>query len=197
MIRCSSVPRGVAAVMAVLVLTLGWAAAAPAQADNGDTGCAVVCGLLPADQKPQPTSPGTGKPTVPPSATPTPTPAPTIPPPPPAPPVPAVPVAPAPVPVTPVAPEPTASPEQETPTPEATISAVPPSATSASPSVESNWNTPVTKSAKPTQAAAVSRNDGPGLFGNAGLLPIMAGVLLVGIAGLAFAWWGRNRLSSH
>jgi hypothetical protein len=43
----------------------------------------------------------------------------------------------------------------------------------------------------------VSRNDGSGLFGGPGLLPIMAGALLVGVAGLAFAWWGRNRLSSH
>jgi hypothetical protein len=103
----------------------------------------------------------------------------------------------APAPVTAAVPEPTVSAEQETPTPEATISAASPSASSASPSVESNWNTPVTKTAKPTQAAAGSRNDGSGLFGNAGLLPIMAGVLLVGIAGLAFAWWGRNRLSSH
>jgi hypothetical protein len=45
--------------------------------------------------------------------------------------------------------------------------------------------------------AAMSRNDGSGLFGGPGLLSVMAGVLLVGVAGLAFAWWGRNRLSSH
>jgi hypothetical protein len=43
----------------------------------------------------------------------------------------------------------------------------------------------------------VSRNDGSGLFGGPKLLAIMAGVLLVGAAGLAFAWWGRNRFSSH
>jgi hypothetical protein len=96
-----------------------------------------------------------------------------------------------------VAPEPTVSAVEETPTPEATTIPASPSATSASPSAASNWDIPVTKSAKPTQAAAVSRNDGSGLFGGPGLLPIMAGVLLVGVAGLAFAWWGRNRLSSH
>jgi len=72
-----------------------------------------------------------------------------------------------------------------------------PSLSSATPSTESNWNKPITKSATPTQAAAVSRNDGSGLFGSPGLLAIMAGVLLVGVAGLAFALWGRNRFSSH
>ena len=61
--------------------------------------------------------------------------------------------------------------------------------------MDSNWNKPVTKSATPTQAAA-SKGDGPG-FGDPGLLTIMAGVLLVGLGGLAFAWYGRNRLSTH
>ena len=196
MIRSSSAPRGVAAAaIAVLALTVGVSAAAPAQADNGDTGpgCGVVCGLLPGDQKTQPADPGTGKPTEPPSVTPSPPPAAPAP----APTTPPVPAAPAPAPVPAVAPEPMVSPVQETPTPEATTSVASPSAASASPSAESNWDTPVTRSAKPTQAAAVSRNDGSGLFGSPGLLPIMAGVLLVGVAGLAFAWWGRNRLSSH
>jgi hypothetical protein len=66
---------------------------------------------------------------------------------------------------------------------------------STSPSTDSNWNKPVTKSATPTQAGA-SGGDRPG-FGDPGLLTIMAGVLLVGLGGLAFAWYGRNRLSTH
>ncbi|MGO4189883.1 hypothetical protein [Pseudarthrobacter sp. TAF60_1] len=198
MIRSSSAPGGVAAAaITVLALTAGLSAAAPAQADNGATGpgCEVVCGLLPSDQKTQPSSPGTGKPTGPPSATPSPPP-PAAPAPAPAPTTRPVPAVPAPAPVPTFAPEPMVSPVQETPTPEATTS-IAPSAASASPSAESNWDTPVTKSARPTQAAAVSRNDGTGLLGGPGLLPIMAGVLLVGVAGLAFAWWGRNRFSAH
>jgi hypothetical protein len=43
----------------------------------------------------------------------------------------------------------------------------------------------------------MSSTGGSGLFESPGLLAIMGGVLLVGVAGLAFAWWGRNRLSSH
>lgn len=66
----------------------------------------------------------------------------------------------------------------------------------AGPPSEPNWNKPVTKSANPTQAAALSKGGGPG-FGDPGLLTIMAGVLLVGLGGLAFAWYGRNRLSMH
>jgi outer membrane biosynthesis protein TonB len=201
MIRSSSVPRDLmaAAATAVLALTVGLSAAFPAQADDGDTGqgCGVgiVCELLPGEQKTPPGTPGTGKPVEPPSASDTPTPPPAAPAPEPT--VPAVPVAPAPAPVQTVAPAPTISAVEETPTPEATTSAASPSAASASPSAESNWDTPVTKSAKATQAAAVSRNGGSGLFGSPGLLPVMAGVLLVGVAGLAFAWWARNRLSSH
>lgn len=67
----------------------------------------------------------------------------------------------------------------------------------AAPSTESNWNKPITKSTKQTPAAAaVSTGDGPG-FGDTGLLTIMLGVLLVGLGGLAFAWWGRSRTSTH
>ena len=166
MIRSSSAPRGVAAAaMAVLALTVGLSAAAPAQADNGDTGpgCGVVCGLLPGDQKTPPTGPGTGKPTEPPSATPL---------------LHHRPPAPAAGAHGPARSGRTGSRSgsyrrpgahgfcqlQETPTPEATTSAASPSAASASPSAASNWDTPVTKSAKPTQAAAVSRNDGSGLL---------------------------------
>jgi outer membrane biosynthesis protein TonB len=66
----------------------------------------------------------------------------------------------------------------------------------AGPSTASNWNTPATKSAKPTAAAAVNAGDGPG-FGDPGLPAIIAGVVLVGLGGLAFAWWSRSRLSAH
>ncbi|WP_255769694.1 hypothetical protein [Pseudarthrobacter sulfonivorans] len=200
MIRSSSAPRGVAAAaIAVLALTVGLLAAAPAQADNSDNGpgCGLVCGLLPGDQKSPPDPPGNGKPT----GSPSPTPTAITPPSEQNPTVPAVPVAPAPAVAPPAAPEPAVSPDAETPTPEAATSTVSPSAASVSPSAvpsaESNWDTPVTRTAKTTQAAAVSRNDGSGLFGGPGLLPIMAGVLLVGAAGLAFAWWGRNRFASH
>jgi outer membrane biosynthesis protein TonB len=199
MIRSFSVLRdaSAAAVVVFLALTVGLSAAVPASADDGDPGpsCGVgiVCELLPGDQKPPPDTPGTGKPTGPPSEPPAPPPAA----PPPAPTLPAVPVAPAPAPVPVVTTDPGGGEVEEIPTPEATASTVSPAATSAGPSAESNWNKPVTKSAKPTQAAAVSRNDGSGLFGGPGLLAIMAGVLLVGAAGLAFAWWGRNRFSSH
>jgi hypothetical protein len=60
----------------------------------------------------------------------------------------------------------------------------------------SNWNTPVTRSAKATQVAAVAPVADPGADDPAPL-PIIAGVLLVGAAGVAFAWWGRNRLRAH
>jgi hypothetical protein len=61
--------------------------------------------------------------------------------------------------------------------------------------VESDWNKPIAKSAKPTQAS-VSTYNGPDP-GHQKLLPVTAGVLLVGLSGLSFAWWGRNRRSSH
>lgn len=55
-----------------------------------------------------------------------------------------------------------------------------------------DWNTPVTKPAKATPAAAVAPAGDPGPAGPA-LLPIIAGVLLLGMAGASFIWWGRNR----
>ncbi|WP_258805345.1 hypothetical protein [Pseudarthrobacter sp. NS4] len=60
----------------------------------------------------------------------------------------------------------------------------------------SNWTTPVTRSAKATQVAAVTQVGGP-RSDNPAPLPIIAGVLLLGAAGVAFAWWGRNRLRAH
>ena len=91
-----------------------------------------------------------------------------------------------------------ATPEAATPeaaTPEAT-SAEPGTTPSASASTESNWTKPVTSPARPTQAAAVAPAGGPGPEGP-DPLTITAGVLLVGIAGLAFAWWGRSRFRAH
>jgi outer membrane biosynthesis protein TonB len=107
--------------------------------------------------------------------------------------VPAAPAAPAPAPEPTLAPEPVA-PAEETATAEATTASPSPTATTAGPSTESNWNKPITKSATPTQAAAIS--DG-GDDARTGLLPITAGVLLVGLGGLSFVWWGRNRISAH
>lgn len=187
MIRSSPVLRdiSVAAATAVLVLLVGLsAAAAPAQADDGErekVPCVVLCGPDDTPTTPQPEEP-TGLPSS--SAPMIESPAP----------APAVPVAPAPVPT--LAPEPIVSPAEETPS-AAPITTVPSASSPATASTESNWDKPIAKTAKPTQAAAVSRNDGSGLFGGPGLLAIMGGVLLLGVAGLAFAWWSRNRLASH
>ncbi|MFF1882471.1 hypothetical protein ACFVVC_13505 [Pseudarthrobacter sp. NPDC058196] len=64
------------------------------------------------------------------------------------------------------------------------------------PSSGQDWNSPVTRSAAPTQLAAVSpaRGEGPG---GPALLPIALGTVLLAIAAGAFAWWNRNRLRSH
>lgn len=183
MIRSSSVLRDVsaAATAAVLALLVGLSVAVPAQAEDGEStsDCLLLCES--EDEEPRPTETPTPAPPA--------VPAPVIPSPPPAPPVPAE--------VPTLAPEPSVPPAEETPSaaPSTVIPSPPPS--SATPSTDSNWDKPITKSAKPTQAAAVSRNGGPGLFGGPGLLAIMAGVLLVGLSGLAFAWWSRNRHASH
>jgi outer membrane biosynthesis protein TonB len=55
-----------------------------------------------------------------------------------------------------------------------------------------DWNTPVTRSAQASRVAAVTPGRDPGSGGPA-LLPIIAGVLLLGAAGASFIWWGRNR----
>jgi hypothetical protein len=194
MIRSSAVLRNVSATVAgaFLALTLGLSAAVPAHAETGEPtpSCLLNCGVILVDSgdKTPPGNPGKQDPR------------PTIEPPAPAPALPAPPAAPAPAapePIATTAPEPIVSPTEETASSAPSTTGPSTSPSSTTPSTESNWNTPVTKSAKPTQAAGVSRNDGSGLFGSPGLLAIMAGVLLVGVAGLAFAWWGRNRLSSH
>lgn len=201
MIRSSSMLRDASAAVAVavLALTVGLSAAPPAMADDGDTPPG-LCLLNCPTEGTQPEEPGKATPGSHPTNTATPTTTPTRPPAEPLPAIPAVPAAPAPAPAPTVAPAPAVSAVQATPTPtptpEQTTSTASRSA-SATPSAESNWDKPVTKPAKPTQAAAVSRNDGSGLFGSPGLMAIMAGVLLVGMAGLAFAWWGKNRFSSH
>ena len=66
---------------------------------------------------------------------------------------------------------------------------------SASPGKSSNWNTPVDKG-KETEAAALASSSfsGPNMLGLFGLL---GAVLVVGLGGLAFALWSKNRLSSH
>ncbi|MFP3578539.1 hypothetical protein SB659_03005 [Arthrobacter sp. SIMBA_036] len=81
-------------------------------------------------------------------------------------------------------------------TPSATPSASPSSASpSSSPSTSSNWDTPVQQGQK-TAAAILVGNPGPGP-NVLGLVGILGGVLLVGLGGLAFALWSKNRLSSH
>jgi hypothetical protein len=104
------------------------------------------------------------------------------------------PAAPAPEPAPTLAPEPGAA--LAAPSAEATTNSPSAAPAPAGPSTASNWNTPVTKSAEPTAAAAVNTGDGPGL-GDPGLPAIIAGVVLVGMGGLAFAWWSRSRLSTH
>ncbi|MCA4133673.1 hypothetical protein [Arthrobacter sp. M4] len=69
-------------------------------------------------------------------------------------------------------------------------------AASAAPSSEPNWNKPVESSKRATQAAAVVAKDVGGVD-LGGLMAIMGGVLLIGLAGLAFALWSRNRLAQH
>ncbi len=176
------------AAVAVLALAVGLPGVAPANAETSPPSptCGLIC--LPLPSQPQPGTPGSPAPD-PTSQVPS---APVKPPPPPAP---AQPAAPAPDPVPTLAPEPE---ETLTATPSAAATTGTPGSTpsSAGPSAESNWNKAITKSAQATQAAAISAGDGPG-FGNSGLLTIMAGVLLVGLGGLAFAWWSRNRHSAH
>jgi hypothetical protein len=72
--------------------------------------------------------------------------------------------------------------------------------TSATPSgtpLDSNWTRPIETTAEASHEAVVSANGkGPGA-GMFGLFALMGGVLLVGLGGLAFALWSRNRLASH
>lgn len=134
---------------------------------------------------------------------PTPTPAPTAAPvPPPAPPAPAAP-APAPPPAVVPGPHAPAAPAPSTtaPTPVAssTVTPIASMAAQATPSptpTESGWAKPIESSRKATQAAAVVGKNAPGV-NTGGLMAVMVGVLLIGVAGLAFALWSRNRLAEH
>jgi outer membrane biosynthesis protein TonB len=180
----------------VLAITLGLVPGGPAAADStqpipasttAPEQCVLLfCGPAPADD-PKPAEPTrTQKPTEPQS-----------PPAAPADPVPAPPEQPAPsvAPPAETAPSPaaqSAGPE-ESPSPSraaATGAAASPPPTGASSGQD--WNTPVTRSAKPTPVAAVTTPGDPGPDGPA-LLPVIAGVLLLGTACASFVWWGRNR----
>ncbi|WP_155854104.1 hypothetical protein [Paenarthrobacter nicotinovorans] len=91
-------------------------------------------------------------------------------------------------------PTPTVEPTSASATPSASPSASSVSA-SPSPSKSSNWNTPVDKGQETQAAAMVGTSfSGPNMLG---LFGILGGVLLVGLGGLAFALWSKNRLSSH
>ncbi|MFJ4168959.1 hypothetical protein ACIPY3_05565 [Paenarthrobacter sp. NPDC089714] len=89
---------------------------------------------------------------------------------------------------------PSAAPEASTTAAAPATASATPSA-SPSPSTSSNWDTPIDKG-KETQAAVLANAsyNGPNLMG---LFGILGGVLLVGLGGLAFALWSKNRLSSH
>ncbi|AMB39853.1 hypothetical protein IG195_01625 [Arthrobacter sp. TES] len=81
------------------------------------------------------------------------------------------------------------------PTATATATASATRSASPSPSKSSNWDTPIDQG-KETQAAVLATGNfsGPNMLG---LFGILGGVLLVGLGGLAFALWSKNRLSSH
>jgi hypothetical protein len=97
--------------------------------------------------------------------------------------------------MTPVAPQPA---DAGTAVVVATPAAVPVSSATAGPSssasaAESSWTKPIPTPVQASQAAAVvvaDKGSGIGIFG---LFAIMGGVLLVGLGGLAFALWSRNR----
>ncbi|PNH86593.1 hypothetical protein [Arthrobacter sp. AFG20] len=59
-------------------------------------------------------------------------------------------------------------------------------------SAESSWTKPIAAPAASQAAAVVVADKGPGI-GIFGLFAVMGGVLLVGLGGLAFALWSRNR----
>jgi outer membrane biosynthesis protein TonB len=180
---------------AVLAITLGLFPGGPAAADSPEPTpvsttspdqCLLVCWSGPADNT-EPAEPArTRKPKDPES-----------PPAPPVDPVPAPPEQPAPsdtppAGTDPVPSAPAAEPEEAAagPSPAATGSVGSPPPTGASSGQD--WNTPVTRSAQASRVAAVTPGRDPG-SGDPALLPIIAGVLLLGAAGASFIWWGRNR----
>lgn len=77
--------------------------------------------------------------------------------------------------------------------PVTSASATPGPSSSSTPAAESSWTKPIPTPVQAGQAAAVvvaDKGSGIGIFG---LFAIMGGVLLVGLGGLAFALWSRNR----
>lgn len=178
--------RPVPAMLAAVILALCLLAFPVAVAHAEEGACPpgqAIC-LAPAKPSDTPTPTPTQEPVkpAPPDPKPTPVlPAPTV-----------APVAPQPAPT--AAPESPALTETATPTPSTPVPA--PSAATAPPSTESNWNKPIENSKKATQAAVVVGKDGPG-SDMGGLMAIMGGVLLIGLGGLAFALWSRNRLAGH
>ncbi|WP_120519753.1 hypothetical protein [Arthrobacter celericrescens] len=97
-------------------------------------------------------------------------------------------------------PAPSATPEETaaaSPAPSSSMTPTPIRWTpSASATVDSAWTKPIEDATEATQAALVSDKpaSGNGVFG---ILAIMAGVLVVGLGGLAFALWSRNRIGVH
>lgn len=198
MLRFSPVLRAVPATLAAgiaLAVGVGGVGAAYAESPTAgptETACA---SCQPAtgpevDKKPEPKPTQTQEPSVPAQ--------PEVPAP--APPAQQVPAEPEPEPTLVPEPAPPPAPQssvtvEETAAPEATTASPSPTPSTVGPSAESNWNKPIKKSAKPTHAAAVSEGDGPGF--DTGLLPITAGVLLIGLGGISFAWWSRSRTSAH
>ena len=182
---------------AVLAITLGLFPVGPAAADSEEPApastpspdqCLLVCWSGPTEDPETAGPTRTRKPKDPES-----------PPAPPAEPVPAPPVQPAPsdtpaagtdpVPAQPVAePEDTAAGPSAAATATGSAGSPPPTGASSG----QDWNTPVTRSAQASRVAAVNPGRNPG-SGDPALLPIIAGVLLLGAAGASFIWWGRSR----
>jgi outer membrane biosynthesis protein TonB len=182
---------------AVLAITVGLFPVGPAAADSAEPApastpspdqCLLVCWSGPTEDPETAGPTRTRKPKDPES-----------PPAPPAEPVPAPPVQPAPsdtpaagtdpVPAQPVAePEDTAAGPSAAATATGSAGSPPPTGASSG----QDWNTPVTRSAQASRVAAVNPGRDPG-SGDPALLPIIAGVLLLGAAGASFIWWGRGR----
>jgi hypothetical protein len=102
--------------------------------------------------------------------------------------------------MTPLAPQPAQPADAGTAVVVATPAAVPvtsasatPGPSSSTPAAESSWTKPIPTPVQASQAAAVVVTDKGSGIGIFGLFAIMGGVLLVGLGGLAFALWSRNR----
>ncbi|MBT2514101.1 hypothetical protein [Arthrobacter sp. ISL-30] len=182
-------PIALMAVALAMCLTAFPLATAHAEAADCAPGQAICLNPAPKPtQEPRPTQPP-AEPPAPEPAEPQPAPA--------APQETAAPAAPAPPAETATAtPEATAT---DGPSPSVTATPIPSAAlpsTAAALSTAPDWNKPIEENAKAKQAAVVVGKGGQGANTFA-LMAIMGGVLLIGLGGLAFALWGRNRLSSE